>query len=129
MDETKMNKVGIFLGILGGAIAILESGMVLAYSSGGVGLVGLVVAILTVAGVIVFNKGRRLLGATIMFLSTLIGQITGGIIGFILIAPSPIFNERFGVSGWTLFGLVGSILILFTIWRSRGQLNILGAEE
>jgi len=129
MDETKkidaMNTVGILLGILGGAIAILECSIVLAYTSEGYGLVGLGVAILAIAGAMIVYRGRRLLGALVMFFSTLIGQLTGGAIGLVLSVitappPSPIYNDRFIVSSWTILSLVGSILILFAIWKSKG---------
>jgi hypothetical protein len=128
MNETKriatMNNVGILLGILGGAIAILESSSILVYASGGYGLVGLGVAILTLAGAIIVYKGPILLGAIIMFFSSLIGQLIGGAIGLVLVVitsppPSPVFNETFAVSSWTLLSLVGSILILFVTWKSR----------
>lgn len=119
-----LNNVGIILGMLGGAIAVLESSIILAYTTGSHGLVGLGAAILTIVGAIIAYKGSRLLGALIIFFSTLIGQLTGGIIGLaisVIIAPppSPIFNETFVVSGWTALSLVGSVLILLAIWKSR----------
>jgi len=125
MNETTMNNVGIILGFLGGAIAILESSIVLAYTNGGYGFVGLGVAILTLVGTIIVYKGHRFLGAIIMFFSTLIGQLTGGAIGLALSVitappPSPLHNDRFIVSSWTILSLVGSILILFAVWKSRG---------
>jgi len=115
---------GIILGVLGGALAVMESSIVLAYTNGGCGLVGLIVAILTLAGAIIAYKGPRLLGSLIMFFSTLIGQLTGGAIGLAIAAftvppPPPWFTLTFGVSSWTLLGLVGSIFILLSLWKSR----------
>ncbi|MCK4482133.1 hypothetical protein KAU55_02830 [Candidatus Bathyarchaeota archaeon] len=130
MNENKKNdimlKIGILLGVLGGAMAILESCIVLAYTSGGYGLIGLTVAILILATTIIIYKGSRLLGAIIMFFSSLIGQLIGGAVGLVLVVitsppPSPVFNETFAVSSWTMLSLLGSILILFVIWKSRGE--------
>ena len=124
MNETKMVKVGIILGIIGGAMAILESGFVLVFTSGHGGAVGLVVAILTIAGSIIVYKRSKLVGAVLSFFSTLIGQLTGGILGWVIAVfiappPPPWFSETFIVSSWTLFGLVGSVLILSTVWKTR----------
>jgi len=122
--KISLNNVGIILGVLGGVMAILESSIVLAYSSGRCGSVGLIVAILALAGAIIAYEGSRLPGATVMFFSTLFGQLTGGAIGLaisIITAPppSPIFNETFGVSGWTMLSLVGSILLLVSLKSRR----------
>jgi len=122
--ERKRFNLGILLGVLGGSVAVLESSIVLAYSSGSYGLVGLVVAILIIAGSVIVYKGHRLVGAMIMFFPSLIGQLTGGGIGWVIVfiiapPPPPWFSDRFVVTNWTLFGLVGSILILFAIWRSK----------
>ena len=118
--EISSNSVGIVLGFLGGAMAVVESSIVVAHTSVsgryGYGLAGLIVAVLTLAGAIIVYKGRRLLGASIMFLSTLIGQLTGGAIGWFIAVftappPPPWLNLTFAVSSWTIFGLVGSILV------------------
>jgi drug/metabolite transporter (DMT)-like permease len=120
-----LKNVGFILCGLGGAMAVLESGIVLAYTSGGAGLVGLLVAVFILAGTLVVHKGFELPGALIVFLSSLIGQLTGGTIGLALVAitsppPSPIFNDKFVVSSWAIFSLIGSILILFAMWK-RGE--------
>jgi len=116
---------GILLGILGGAVSFLESCVVLTYTTGHYGLVGLGVAILALSGAVIIYRGARIFGTIIMFFSSLIGELTGGIIGWVLVVINPsfwsIFNEAFVVSSWTIFSLIGSILILFTLWKDRGK--------
>jgi len=51
--RNSLNNVGIVLSVLGGAIATLDSSIVLDYTSGRYGLVGLEVAILILAGAII----------------------------------------------------------------------------
>ncbi|MEM3442531.1 MAG: hypothetical protein QXM86_01545 [Candidatus Bathyarchaeia archaeon] len=122
--KISLNNVGIVLGILGGVMAVLESSIVLAYSLGRCGSVGLIVAILVLAGAMIAYMGFRLPGAMVMFFSTLFGQLTGGALGLTISIitsppPSPIFNETFGVSGWTMLSLVGSILLLVSLKSRR----------
>lgn len=124
-----MNNVGILLAILGGVIATLESGIVVAYTNGDYGLVGLGVAVLTIAGAIIVYRGRIILGATIIFFSILIGQLTGGAIGLAISVitsppPSPIFNDRFIVSSWTILSLIGSVLIILSFRINRNKMKI-----
>jgi hypothetical protein len=133
MNEIKktdtMCKVGMVLGFLGGGVATLESTYILAYTSGRYGfgrfgLVGLGVALLALTGAIIIYKGSRPVGAMIMFLSSLIGQLTGGAIGFALVVitsppPLPIFNETFLVSSWTFISLIGSVLVLSSLRKGR----------
>lgn len=115
------------LGCLGGAMAIAESGFVLAYSSGSVGAVGLMVATASLSGALLFHWGRRYVGALVMLLSSLVGQITGGVIGLFLSVvlsppPLPLFNLAFGVSRWTLLCLLGGVLGL-SIIRKDGSVK------
>jgi hypothetical protein len=128
-----MDNVGFLLGVLGGVGSILQSSFVLAYVykmgriGEGWGLVGLAIGILATVGAVLVYKGVRLAGALITFFSTLTGQLTGGVIGLALwvMIGGPtaraIFNMglRFAVSSWTILSLVGSVLILTTIWKSR----------
>lgn len=118
----------VLLVVLGGTIAILESIMVLAFTSGTHGLADLAVATLILAGFSIAYKGFRTLGIIVVFLSSLIGQLTGGTIGFVLAVflsppPPPFFNETFVVSRWTLLSLLGSILLLFAVWKNREKPN------
>ena len=116
---------GILLGILGGAASFLESCIVVTYSTGNYGLVGLGVAIFALSGAVIIYKGSRILGTIIMFFSSLIGELTGGIIGLVIAVINPsflsIFNDTFVVSSWTILSLIGSILILFNLWKDRGK--------
>lgn len=127
----RLENTGIFLGFLGGVVAISQSGIVVAYSImrdqfGRYGLVGFGVAVFVLGGAIISYKRSTLLGALIIFFSSLIGQFVGGAIGFVLATPtwptsfvSAIYNMDFGVSAWTLFSLSGSILLLWCLWRKR----------
>ena len=117
---------GILLGILGGAASFLESCIVVTYTTGHYGLVGLGVAILALSGAVITYKGSRILGTIIMFFSSLIGELTGGIIGWVFAVINPsiflsILNDTFIVSSWTILSLIGSILILFNLWKDRGK--------
>lgn len=123
-----LENAGIILGFLGSVTAILQSSIVVAYSVaidkfGRYGIVGLGISILTFAGALIVYKGYRPFGAMIMFFSSLIGQLIGGAIGFILATlTSPlrtVYNMDFLVSGWIVFSLIGSILILFALGRSK----------
>jgi len=128
----RLRYIGILLGFLGGAVSILQSGIVMIYAFergyqfGRFGLVGFGIAVFILVGAVMFYEGHMLLGALLMFFSSLVGQLVGGAIGFILATPtwptSPvgtIYNMDFSVSAWTLFSLVGSVLLLFALWRSR----------
>jgi hypothetical protein len=120
-----MIKVGIFLGLLGGVMAVFESSVFVVITNGWYSLIGLGFAILILAGAVIAYRGHALYGGLIMFFSSLIGQLIEGAIGLALAViasppPPPLFNLSFTVSSWTIFGLVGSILILLAFWKNRG---------
>lgn len=131
----RLESGGILLGFLGGLMAILESTIVVVYTItrgefGRYGLVGLGVAVLILVGCMTYWKLSKPFGATLMFLSALVGQLIGGIFGLILATstyPTSWANAIYSldslVSGWTVFSLVGSILLLVGLWRYRKRRN------
>jgi len=127
---------GFLLGLLGGLMAILESTIVVAYTTmrgefGRYGLVGLGVAVLILVGCTTYWRFSKPFGAILMFLSALVGQLIGGIFGLILATSTypaswagAIYGFDFLVSGWTVFSLIGSILILVGLWRGRRRTKL-----
>ena len=72
-------------------------------------LAGAIAAILLLAGAITVYKGRTVIGVVIMFFSSLISELTGGYLGGV--------NRYF--FRWMSFGLLSSILILFSLWKKK----------
>jgi len=142
MDEKReisLDDAGIIIGILSGVMAIFESSLSISalhlpwtwvdpiaailpisvfYIPWTRGWVGLIASILLLAGAITVYKGRTVIGVVIMFFSSLISELTGGYLGGVISELVPI-HLYFIVSRWMSFGLLSSILILFSLWKKK----------